>query len=165
MLVTFALFSIDWLMYYIYVKNLHIGRSSLSTWKYQFSYNHWSQAMLSSDSTWMGDCWSVVWLLLLTLKSRLDLISRVLFTGCWLCVDAELAIGQCRLGPLTEPVVWSTLGTTCGRCQAGLEIPEDLPMWSLVGQQDWKKGPIADLWVMLVFETWLADCSWVCILS
>ena len=39
----------------------------------------------------------------------------------------------------TEPVVWTTLGTTCGRCQAGLEIPVGLPMWSLVGQQDWKK--------------------------
>ena len=40
----------------------------------------------------------------------------------------------------TEPVVWKTLGTTCGRCQAGLEIPVGLPMWSLVGQQDWKKN-------------------------
>ena len=29
----------------------------------------------------------------------------------------------------TEPVVWKTLGTTCERCQAGLEIPVDLPMW------------------------------------
>ena len=42
-----------------------------------------------------------------------------------------------------EPVVWSTPGTTCGRCQAGLEIPVDLPMWSLVGQQDWKKDLVA----------------------
>ena len=32
------------------------GRSCLSTWKYQFSYDHWSQATLSSVSTWMGDC-------------------------------------------------------------------------------------------------------------
>ena len=37
-------------------------------------------------------------------------------------------------------MVWTTLGTTCGRCQAGLEIPVGLPMWSLVGQQDWKKN-------------------------
>ena len=44
-------------------------------------------------------------LLLTIIKSRLGLISRVLFTGCWLCVDAELAIGQCRLRPCTEPVV------------------------------------------------------------
>ena len=43
-------------------------RSGLSTWKYQFSYDHWSQAMLSSVSTWMGDCSSVAWVLLLTLK-------------------------------------------------------------------------------------------------
>ena len=35
------------------------GRSGLSTWKYQFSYNHWSQATLSLVSTWMGDCSSV----------------------------------------------------------------------------------------------------------
>ena len=34
--------------------------------------------------------------LLLTLKlARFDEPS---YTGCWLCVDAELAIGQCRLG-------------------------------------------------------------------
>ena len=29
----------------------------------------------------------------------------------------------------TEPVVWTILGTTCGRCQAWLEIPVGLPMW------------------------------------
>ena len=45
-----------------------LGRSGLSTWKYQFSYDHWSQATLSSVSTWMGDCSSVAWVLLLTLK-------------------------------------------------------------------------------------------------
>ena len=55
---------------------LYVGRSDLSTWKYQFSYDHWSQATLISVSTWMGDCSSVAWVLLLTLKSRLDLISR-----------------------------------------------------------------------------------------
>ena len=32
-------------------------RSGLLTWKYQFSYYHWSQATLSSVSTWMGDWW------------------------------------------------------------------------------------------------------------
>ena len=49
--------------------NTRIGRSGLSTWKYQFSYDHWSQATLSSVSgTWMGDCSSVAWVLLLTLK-------------------------------------------------------------------------------------------------
>ena len=30
------------------LKHLCKGRSGLSTWKYQFSYDHWSQAMLSS---------------------------------------------------------------------------------------------------------------------
>ena len=46
----------------------NLGRSGLSTWKYQFSYDHWSQATLSSVSTWMGLCLSVAWVLLLTLK-------------------------------------------------------------------------------------------------
>ena len=40
----------------------------LINWKCQFSYDHWSQATLSSVSTWMGDCSSVAWVLLLTLK-------------------------------------------------------------------------------------------------
>ena len=31
-------------------------------------------------------------------RNLLLTLSRVLFNGCWLCVDAELAIGQCRLG-------------------------------------------------------------------
>ena len=43
-------------------------RSGLSTWKYQFSYDHWSQAMLCSVSTWMRNCSSVAWVLKLTLK-------------------------------------------------------------------------------------------------
>ena len=43
------------------------------------------------------------------------------YAGCLLCVDAELAIGQCRPagGMQTGPVVYTTLGTG----QAGLEIP------------------------------------------
>ena len=40
----------------------------LSIWKYQFLVNYWSQAMLSTVSTWVGDCSSVAWVLLLTLK-------------------------------------------------------------------------------------------------
>ena len=31
------------------------------------------------------------------LDGRLSFKCCLLFTGCWLCVDAELAIGQCRL--------------------------------------------------------------------
>ena len=42
---------------------------SWSTWKYQFSHDHWSQAMLNSASTWMGGCSSVARVLLLTLKN------------------------------------------------------------------------------------------------
>ena len=49
-------------------KRERFGRSSLSTWKYQFSYDHWSQATLGSVSTSMGDCSSVAWVLLLTHK-------------------------------------------------------------------------------------------------
>ena len=37
-------------------------------------------------------------------KYRLSLISRCKLV-CWLCVDAELAIGQSRLGVHSEPVV------------------------------------------------------------
>ena len=49
--------------------NCKEGCSGLSTWKYQFSYDHWSQATLSSASTWMGDSGSsVAWVLLLTIK-------------------------------------------------------------------------------------------------
>ena len=35
----------------------------------------------------------------------------------------------------TEPVVWTTLSTTCGRCHNWVGIP----MWSLVDQQDERK--------------------------
>ena len=40
-----------------------IRRSGLLTWKYQFSYGHWSQAILSSVSTWIKDYSSVAWVL------------------------------------------------------------------------------------------------------
>ena len=55
-------------MYILFPKNAYqLGSSGLSTWKYQFSYDHWSRATLSSVSTtWMGDCSSVAWMLLLT---------------------------------------------------------------------------------------------------
>ena len=46
----------------------HGRRSNLSTWKYQFLYDHLSQTTLSLVSTWMGGCSSVAWVLLLTLK-------------------------------------------------------------------------------------------------
>ena len=50
-------------------KTKNEGQSGLSTWKYQFSYDHWSEAMLSLVSTWIGDSRSsVAWVLLLTLK-------------------------------------------------------------------------------------------------
>ena len=50
--------------------------------------------MLSLVSTWVGDCSSVVWVLL----SRLG----------WGC---------------TEPLVWTTLGTTWGRCHNWVGVP------------------------------------------
>ena len=53
-----------------------------------------------------------------------------------------------------EPVVWTTPGTTCGRCQAGLEIPVDLPMWSLVGQQDWKWDIFLSVSLSYSVEQW-----------
>ena len=54
----------------------------------------------------MGDLFKCCLSVAANPESRLDLISRVLCTGCWLCVDAELAVGQCRPGgACTEPVV------------------------------------------------------------
>ena len=40
----------------------------LSTWKYQLLYDHWSQATMSLVTTWMEDCSSAAWVLLLALK-------------------------------------------------------------------------------------------------
>ena len=61
--------------------------------------------------------------------ARLDYPS---YAACWLCVDAELAIGQCRLGCM-EPVVWTTLSITCGRCHNWVGIPGSTslcdPLW------------------------------------
>ena len=61
-----------------------------------------------------------------TLKSaRFDLPS---YTGCWLCVDAELSIGQCRLGGAQS--LWSeqSLAPPAEDVTTGLEFLVDLPM-------------------------------------
>ena len=47
---------------------INLKSSGLSTWKYVWSYDHWSQATLSLVSTWMRCYSSVAWVLLLTLK-------------------------------------------------------------------------------------------------
>ena len=67
------------------VRVMWIGRSSVSTWKYQFLYDHWSQAMLSSVSTWMGDCFKCCLKVAANSLSRIDLISRSLLVSwqCW----------------------------------------------------------------------------------
>ena len=52
---------------FIFILIIILTKYPLETWKYQFSYDHWSQAMLSLVSTWMGDCSSVAWVLRLTL--------------------------------------------------------------------------------------------------
>ena len=88
--------------------------------------------MFSLVSTWMGDYSSAAWVLLLTLKSRLDLISRpILVVGSVLMQSWQL--GSIGWG-CTEPVVWTTLGTTCGRCQAGLEFLVGLIPGSTMGR-------------------------------
>ena len=43
-------------------------QQKLSTWKYQLSYDHSSQAASNSVSSYMGDGSSFAWVLLLTLK-------------------------------------------------------------------------------------------------
>ena len=59
--------------------------------------------MMSLVGTWMGDCSSCCLSAATNPLSWLDLI-----TGCWLCIDVELAIGECRLeqhlGPPTDDV-------------------------------------------------------------
>ena len=69
----------------------------------------WKSSIVElSYSTWMGDC-------CLNTAANLDLIS-VLYSLLALCWGWEC----------TEPVVWTTIDTTCRRCQAGLEILVDL---------------------------------------
>ena len=54
--------------------------------------------MLSSDSTWMEDCSNAAWVLLLSLKKKSARFDWPSYTNCWFCLNAELAIRQCRLG-------------------------------------------------------------------
>ena len=37
----------------------YVGCKGLSAWKHQFSFDHWSQAMMNMDSTWMGEMHSL----------------------------------------------------------------------------------------------------------
>ena len=81
---------------------------------------------------------SVAWVLLLTLKAG-EVWLAILFIGCWLCVDAELAIGQCRLGGAWSPLLSEQpLALPAEDVITGLEFLVDLPMWSFVDQQDKK---------------------------
>ena len=61
-------------------------------------------------------------------KSRQDWISCP-YTGCWHCVDAELAIGQCRFSGGARNL-WSEqpLAPPAEDVITGCEIPVDLPM-------------------------------------
>ena len=68
--------------------------------------------------------------------SLLDLISHLLFTGCWFCVDAELKIGQCRLGVHGTCGLHNLWNQTCGRCHSWVETLVDLRMRPLMGQQN-----------------------------
>ena len=63
-----------------------------------------------------------------------------------------------------EPVVWSTLGTTCGRCQAGLDIPVDLPYVIPRGSAGLKKNLLGEdkqrsLGWLLIFDIWVGFFS------
>ena len=64
------------------------------------------------------------------------------YTGCWLCLDAELAIGQYRMiGDARNLRSVQPLASPAEDVITGLEFPLDLPMCSLVGQQDETKKP------------------------
>ena len=85
------------------------SHSGLSTWKYQFSCDHWSKAMLNSINTWNGEFdSSAVWVLLLTLKVGYIWLA-ILY---WLC-----ALCWCRIG-------------NCCRLSHGWK-QKILPLWSL----------------------------------
>ena len=70
----------------------------------------WSLKLGNAEPGYYLDGRLFKWWLSATTKSwnRVYLIGPF-YTSCWLCVDAALAIGQCRLGPCTE--VSTTLGT------------------------------------------------------
>ena len=63
------------------------------------------------------------------------------YSGCWLRVIEGLEIEQ-------------LFGTTYGQCQAGLNFPVDLPLWSLVGQQDETKKVKPFLYGHSLLQRW-----------
>ena len=102
---------------------------------------------LSSVSTWMGDCLIVAWVLLLNLKSRLDLISRsIRVVGSVLIQSSQL--GNSVGWGCTEPVVLTTLGTTCGRYHNWVGIPARIPYVIPCWSVGWKRG----IWNWLIID-------------
>ena len=57
-----------WYGAWSYILFLAGGTADYQLGKKQFSHNHWSQAMLNLVTSWMGDCSSVAWVMLLTLR-------------------------------------------------------------------------------------------------
>ena len=106
-----------------------------SPWKYQFSRDRWSQAMLSSVSTWIGDfCSSVVWLLLLTLK-----IGFIWLAVLYTVVGTELAIGQRRLWEHGTCGLTSPSTSDIRKISSWLGDPGRSSFATFVGQQVEKK--------------------------
>ena len=70
-------------------------------------------------------------------ESWVDLNSPTLFTGCWLCVDAELAIEQCTLRGVHRTCgLNNPCHRTYGRYHKWVGIPgRPPPMGSLLSQQ------------------------------
>ena len=114
----------------------HFGAQRLMNLEIAVLVHHWSQAMLNSVRTWIGNSLRVVKVLLLSFIIGYIWLA-VLFTGCRLWADTELATGQCRLGgarnlwskqPLAPPADW-------------VGIPSGPPYVTRCGSEGWyKKG-------------------------
>ena len=86
----------------------------------------------------MVDCSSCTWVVMLTPEPG-KIWLAVLFTRCRLCIDAELAIGQCRVGPCTQVVAYTALGT--GSLEDALEVGNSSrpPFVTPHGSAEWNK--------------------------
>ena len=98
--------------------------------------------------------WETIQMLLLTLKVGWIWLAVL---GCWFRADAELVIGQYRLG------VQGTLGTTCGRCHNWVGIPGRPPYVTPRGSAGWKNRYICAILshISIWFGVHLCNLQWV----
>ena len=114
-----------------------------SNLEYQFLSNHWSQAMLSLVSTWMGDCSSVVWVLLLTL------ICRLYMNHSPIPVVVLMQLGS--FGTLTDArrSLWSKQPSEPGllKMPSWVGNQSRSPYVTLHGSAGWNKKNLEEMWI------------------